>query len=622
MFGLCRRTPASTQVGNTSVSGLRVAVVGASLGGLSAANVLVRCGADVKVYECFAHSFHDRGGALGSVDVALMQAIVSTRESPRSVAGHAHFYGDLWRFLYEGLPENTVHFGVDVQDVLQADSKFPQIVIDGTPQEFDLIIAADGGKSTLRPYVTDEVPEYAGYTLWRGLVPCEAVPKWNKVGAFASQTHQGLYYETGGFPCAGPKGTGNLYNVGVYMPMPEQEVQPPTRNRQVTEKLTMPDWFNPFVHHMFGSEVGRFWDTVAREGKISPHPVWEFAADCVVRGRIVLLGDAAHMASPRTGAGAYTAMRDAEALGKVFQRGDALDTALAEYNTDGVRRAQQLLQASQRIARSFLPGGRAPVSPSSLVKTVDKYARDESKAHKSKAGQGAIPCLTFGHGPGGGDGVSNFLAEYIKTLPQLAGVLVIEAHAQADPVEVAGDAQLASRVSDLLGASGIPACVGPAGRRDMGHGSADVKRALGGLPMVTISLRTGQNAAEHLAMGVALAPLRFEGVLLLGSGEPSFHNFEYIFTKSDAKLAEGITQSLSFDKWLVKALGSESTDRSDMLHKWEAAPGARVCHPAGEAEHFMPTLVIAGAAQDSPGQPIGDPTHSDWEIVRHFDFRS
>lgn len=191
MFGRWGRTPAA-HVGNTSVSGLRVAVVGASLGGLSVANVLVRCGADVEVYECFANSFGDRGGALGSVDVALMQSIVNTSESPRKVAGYAHFYGDLWRFLYEALPEKTVHFGVDVQDVLRADSKSPQIVIDGSPQEFDLIIAADGGKSTLRPYVTDEVPEYAGYALWRGLVPCEAVPKWNKVGAFASQTNQGL----------------------------------------------------------------------------------------------------------------------------------------------------------------------------------------------------------------------------------------------------------------------------------------------------------------------------------------------------------------------------------------------------------------------------------------------
>ena len=52
---------------------------------------------------------------------------------------------------------------------------------------------------------------------------------------------------------------------------------------------------------------------------MNPHPIWEFAADKVVNGRVVLIGDCAHMATPRTGAGAYTAMVDAVMLSKFFK---------------------------------------------------------------------------------------------------------------------------------------------------------------------------------------------------------------------------------------------------------------------------------------------------------------
>jgi 2-polyprenyl-6-methoxyphenol hydroxylase-like FAD-dependent oxidoreductase len=67
--------------------------------------------------------------------------------------------------------------------------------------------------------------------------------------------------------------------------------------------------------------------------------VWELACDQVVNcrddgtvGRIILLGDAAHMSSPRTGAGAYTAMKDAVVLGECLSGSTSLETALAMYN--------------------------------------------------------------------------------------------------------------------------------------------------------------------------------------------------------------------------------------------------------------------------------------------------
>ena len=118
---------------------LRVAVVGASIGGLSTANVLCRLGVKhVQVFEVFKHGFQDRGGALGSVDLDLLLSVrkANIADHPE-LARHSFFYGDLWRYLFEGVPEGTVRFGADVTGVEDADSKSPTLVVqtsaEGTP---------------------------------------------------------------------------------------------------------------------------------------------------------------------------------------------------------------------------------------------------------------------------------------------------------------------------------------------------------------------------------------------------------------------------------------------------------------------------------------------------------
>ena len=343
---------------------IQIAVVGASIGGLSAANMLHQLGFDVQVFELFPKGFETRGGALGSVDLNLLRHIRGGDHAgaDRSIKGHGHFYGDLWEYLYQGLPTDSVHFGADVQTLADAGSERPSLVIDGKSKAFDIIIGADGGKSTIRPFVTDQQPIYSGYTVWRGLVPMEGIDG----PPSGDRTVNGIHYQTLGFPCVNPNGP--LWNCGIYMAMPKTEVAAPTRNRQVgTAIKQIPDWFIPLVRSLFGDRNAQFWEACIKHGKVTPHPIWEFAADPVVAGRIVLLGDAAHLSSPRTGAGAYTAMLDAAALGSAFSSATTISEALEVFNQGAVQRARTLFERSRCAGRAFAPDRHHTIFPPDVL---------------------------------------------------------------------------------------------------------------------------------------------------------------------------------------------------------------------------------------------------------------
>ena len=84
----------------------------------------------------------------------------------------------------------------------------------------------------------------------------------------------------------------------------------------------------------------------------------------------MLLGDAAHMASPRTGAGAYAAMVDAVVLETAFKQGQNIDESLKLYNQNTVDRGRELYNRSRQSASYFAPGNRKIVSPKVLVERL------------------------------------------------------------------------------------------------------------------------------------------------------------------------------------------------------------------------------------------------------------
>jgi aromatic ring-opening dioxygenase catalytic subunit (LigB family) len=107
-----------------------------------------------------------------------------------------------------------------------------------------------------------------------------------------------------------------------------------------------------------------------------------------------------------------------------------------------------------------------------------------------------------------------------------------------------------------------------------------------------LSLLNNLDPAAHIVIGEALAPLRLQNILLVGSGM-SFHNLRALFRPG---LVSEI-QSDAFDQWLLESCTDSALSveqRKQRLVNWENAPHARLCHP--REEHLLPLQVCFGAA--------------------------
>jgi aromatic ring-opening dioxygenase catalytic subunit (LigB family) len=158
-----------------------------------------------------------------------------------------------------------------------------------------------------------------------------------------------------------------------------------------------------------------------------------------------------------------------------------------------------------------------------------------------------------------------------------------------------GAPELAQRVRALLEANNI-AC--DEADRGFDHGTFIPFMLIyphADIPIAQLSLRADMDPAAHIAMGRALACLRDEGVLIVGSGL-SYHNLREFFSTRP----ETVAAALSFDAWLDDAVEqSGAAVRDAKLAQWANAPGARACHPT--EEHLLPLMVAAGAALGDTG---------------------
>jgi aromatic ring-opening dioxygenase catalytic subunit (LigB family) len=170
--------------------------------------------------------------------------------------------------------------------------------------------------------------------------------------------------------------------------------------------------------------------------------------------------------------------------------------------------------------------------------------------------------------------------------------------------DVPGDPGLAARAAELLTRAGIKAAID--NERGLDHGvfvPLKVAYPDAVIPVVEMSVDQSLDPQLHLAAGRALAPLRDEGVLIIGSGM-SFHNMRGY---GDPRFTQ---PSEAFDDWLVAAVEAEPGARSALLAKWANAPGGRLSHV--REEHLIPLMVAAGASEDKGEQVYGERV---WDVA-------
>ncbi len=152
-----------------------------------------------------------------------------------------------------------------------------------------------------------------------------------------------------------------------------------------------------------------------------------------------------------------------------------------------------------------------------------------------------------------------------------------------------GAPALAKRVAELLAAAGLPTHLD--GERGFDHGTFAPMQVMypnADVPLLQVSMRHGYDVEEHLALGRALAPLRDEGVLIVGSGL-SYHNLRLFGPGAKEP-------SAAFDTWLDEAMNADPKSRVEKLKAWEQAPAARICHP--REDHLIPLMAAVGAAEN------------------------
>jgi aromatic ring-opening dioxygenase catalytic subunit (LigB family) len=158
-----------------------------------------------------------------------------------------------------------------------------------------------------------------------------------------------------------------------------------------------------------------------------------------------------------------------------------------------------------------------------------------------------------------------------------------------------GAPDIATRAARLIAEAGLPVRLDD--KQGFDHGTfvpAYVMYPRAEVPLFQVSLRKGYSPAEHLALGRALAPLRDEGILIIGSGL-SYHNLR-LFGPGAKEPSE------AFDAWLGETLAKPRAVRTPALEAWEEAPYARVCHK--EEDHLVPLFVALGAAEGEAAQRV------------------
>ncbi len=394
----------------------RILIAGGSLGGLLAANMLLRDGHDVQVLEKVTGSFDGRGAgivthaALGRglkrAGVAVDDTLGVRVESRVALAASGDVVARLampqlltsWSRLYALLagafPAERCHAGQAVSKVEQH-AHGVRVFVDGgasglasgsaagsasgiassTVLDADLLIASDGIRSAVRAqFAPQAVPEYAGYIAWRGVCDEAVLSRHTLASVF---DHFGFGLPAGeqliGYPVAGHANTtargSRRYNLVWYRAADEHNA--------LRDLLTDADG----EHHALGIAPNKVsWRHVAamREAArrlLAPQfaemlektaqpflqPIFDVVSQRLAFERVALMGDAAFVARPHVGMGVTKAAEDAMALGDCIRAHGATPAALRAFEALRLAPGRAVVQRARDLGAYMQAQGQSSV---------------------------------------------------------------------------------------------------------------------------------------------------------------------------------------------------------------------------------------------------------------------
>ncbi|MGZ5260247.1 MAG: FAD binding domain-containing protein [Burkholderiales bacterium] len=348
----------------------RALVIGGSLGGLFAANLLLRGGWDVHLFEHSREDLVGRGAGIithpdlfaclarlgiaidGSFGVDIPERIALDR-SGRIIGTLAlkqclTTWGRLYELLTGAFPKDRYHLGHTLQRVDADSGGIAATFVNGVMARGELLIGADGIRSAVRAQLLPAArPRYAGYVAWRGLADervlshsthADLFPKF----AFSlAEREQMLGYPVAGFTRSTHVGE-RCYNFVWYRPADEHgaltalctDVNGRQHDMAVPPPLIRPEIVEAVRRAADDLLAPQFSEVVRRAQQPFFQAIFDLESSRITFGRIALLGDAAFVARPHCGMGVTKAAGDAMMLADALRAADHdVPAALLKYES-------------------------------------------------------------------------------------------------------------------------------------------------------------------------------------------------------------------------------------------------------------------------------------------------